>query len=72
MDLFLRNTDVDVDAAVASGDISPVNSWLGERIWQYGCLKKPSELIRAALGGDFDPGYYTAYLEAKNRAVYRL
>ena len=63
---------VDVDAAVASGDISPVNSWLCERIWKYGSLKKPSELIRGALGGEFDPSYYTDYLEAKLCEVYRL
>ena len=54
------------------GDISPVNSWLCERIWKYGSLKKPSELIRGALGGEFDPSYYTDYLEAKLCEVYRL
>ena len=63
---------VDVDAAVASGDISPVNTWLCERIWKYGSLKKPSELMRGALGGEFDPSYYTDYLEAKLCEVYRL
>lgn len=62
----------DPDAAVASGDITPVNAWLGECIWQYGGLKTPSELMREALGGDFDPGYYTDYLEAKMREVYRF
>ena len=62
----------DVDAAVASGDLAPVRDWLGERIWRHGSLIKPTELMRSALGGEFDASYYTRYLEAKMREVYKL
>ena len=62
----------DVDAAVASGDLAPVRSWLGERIWSHGSLRKPTELMRSALGGEFDASWYTNYLEAKMREVYKL
>ena len=59
-------------AAVASGDLAPVRSWLGERIWSHGSLRKPTELMRSALGGEFDASWDTNYLEAKMREVYKL
>lgn len=62
----------DVDKAVASGDLAPVRDWLGERIWRHGGLIEPGKLMESALGGQFDPLYYTDYLEAKMREVYRL
>ena len=62
----------DVDAAVAAGDLAPVRDWLGERIWRHGSLIKPAELMRSALGGEFDASWYTNYLEAKMREVYKL
>lgn len=62
----------DVDAAVTYGDLAPVRDWLGERIWRHGSLIKPTELMRSALGGEFDASYYTRYLEAKMREVYKL
>lgn len=62
--------DVDMDGCIAAGDFKPINGWLEERIWKYGCLYKPSELIENALGEPFDPKYYADYLEAKARDVY--
>lgn len=64
--------DVDIDAAVASGDISPINDWLCERIWRHGALTEPSKLMEAALGGPLDPAYYTDHLEARMKEVYRF
>ena len=64
--------DVDIDAAVASGDISPINEWLCERIWRHGALTEPSKLMEAALGGPLDPAYYTDHLEARMKEVYRF
>ena len=66
---FLKQ-DVDVDAAVARGDLAPVNAWLGERIHRHGCLLQPAELM-AQFGG-FDPKYYTDYLTKKFSALYKL
>lgn len=67
----MRET-VDVDGCVQRGDLTPVNEWLGEHIWQYGCLYEPGELLERAVGAKFDPAYYTDYLEKKLSEVYRL
>ena len=58
----MRET-VDVDACARRGDLAPINAWLGEHIWQYGCLYEPGELFERAAGAKFDPTYYTDYLE---------
>lgn len=63
---------VDVDKCVAAGDLKPVTAWLGERIHQYGNLLKPAELLRNAMGAEFDPNCYVAYLTKKYTELYRL
>ena len=63
---------VDVEAAVAAGDLSPVTRWLEEHIWKYGKLYDPMELLEKALGEPFDPKYFTDYLEEKFTRIYGL
>ena len=63
---------VDVDAAVRSGDLSPVTGWLEDHIWKFGCLYDPIELLEKAVGAPFDPKYYTDYLEEKFTRIYGL
>lgn len=63
---------VDVDAALAAGDVTPVTSWLAEHIWQYGKSKDSQQVIAGACGEPFDPTYYTRYLDGKFRALYGL
>ncbi len=58
--------------AVARGDLSPVTGWLKERIHQYGSLKKPCEILPAAMGGPLDAGVYTGYLKKKYGELYHL
>ncbi|MDO4564048.1 MAG: carboxypeptidase M32 [Clostridia bacterium] len=70
--LDCMNQDMDVFAQVKSGDLQPIIDWLSERIYRYGCLKKPGELIELCCGAPFDPKYYTEYLEAKFKRVYQL
>ena len=48
------------------------NDWLCERIWKYGRLRKPSELLESALGCPFDPNCYAEYLESKFTELYNL
>ena len=71
---YLRTLEgeFDVFGAVASGDLAPVRSWLGEKIWRYGSSKDPSWLVEHACGGPFDPSCYTEYLAGKYRAIYGL
>ena len=70
--LGVMKRDVDVDACAAAGNLAPVNDWLCERIWKYGRLRKPSELLESALGCPFDPNCYAEYLESKFTELYNL
>ena len=67
----MRET-VDVDACEKNGDLAPINSWLCEHIWQYGCLYKPAELLERVFETPFDPKYYLDYLETKFTEIYGL
>ena len=64
--------DVDVWATVAKGDLSPVTAWLTEKVHQYGHLKKPCDLLPAAMGGPLDATVYTGYLKKKFTELYKL
>ena len=64
--------DVDVRSTVAKGDLSPVTAWLTEKIHQYGELKKPQEMLPAAMGGPLDATVYTGYLKKKFGELYNL
>ena len=63
--------DLDVDAVVRSGDLTPINNWLEDRIWKHGCMKDPVALFESVCG-KFDPACYVAYLEKKFTEVYGL
>ena len=63
---------VDVDACLAKGDFGPINEWNSEHIWKHGSLFESGEMLRNALGGEFDPKYYTDYLEKKYSALYGI
>ncbi len=67
----MRET-VDVEKCLRDGDFKPINNWNREHIWKYGCLKNPDVLLLEALGEDFDPTYYTDYLEKKYSEIYQL
>ena len=64
--------DLDVWSTVAAGDLGPVTAWLAEKIHQYGCLKKPQDLLPSAMGGPLDAAVYTGYLKKKYGELYRL
>ena len=61
---------VDVDKCLAEGDFGPINAWNSEHIWKHGSMFESGELLRNALEGEFDPKYYTDYLEKKYCALY--
>ena len=67
----MRET-VDVDAAIASGDLSPINDWNRENIWKHGSLYTPAEILDRVLGAPFDAKYYVDYLNKKYTALYGL
>lgn len=63
---------MDFDGVCASGDLSPIRGWLGEKIWQWGRMKDSGELIQEACGEPFSPTYYTDYLTEKFSTLYKL
>lgn len=64
--------EIDVWGNVSCGNMKPVTDWLGEKIHKYGCLLKPAELLRNAIGGEFDPQCYVQYLTSKFTELYHL
>ena len=71
---FLRRMkeSVDVSDCLRRGDFAPINAWLREHIWRFGCLYRPGELFERAAGEAFDPTVFTTYLEEKFGALYGL
>lgn len=62
--------DVEVERCIANGDLQPIVDWLTDKIWQYGLVKKPNELILSACGAEFDPQYYIDYITEKINSIY--
>jgi len=56
---------------LASGDLSPISGWLKEKVWRYGRMKDPADLLRDSCG-PFDVHCYTSYLESKFTKIYQL
>lgn len=71
---FLRKMEetVDVEDCLQRGDFTPINQWLRQRIWKYGCTLRPGELFEQAAGEPFDPTAFTDYLEKKYTRLYAL
>lgn len=63
---------VDVEACLEKGDFAPINNWNRERIWQYGSLYTPAQLLERVLGAPFDPAPYVDYLRRKVCDVYGI
>lgn len=70
--LYHMKKELDVDALVAEGKIETVVEWLTDKIYKYGMLKKPDELIMNACGEEFNPDYYIDYLTEKFKKIYEL
>ena len=64
--------ELNVRETVEKGDLRPVTAWLTEKIHQYGSLKKPQDLLPAAMGGPLDAAVYTGYLKKKFGELYGL
>ena len=64
--------DVAVDECVRAGDFRSVSVWLTEKIWRFGQLLTPAEVLSNALGESFDPTVFCDYLEEKYTELYNL
>lgn len=68
----MRREGVPFDDACAGGDLSPICSWLRERVWRWGRAKDSGEILRDATGEDLEPRHYTDYLRDKFTELYQL
>jgi carboxypeptidase Taq len=59
-------------AKVEAGELHPVKDWLTERIYRYGKLRSPSELVRTVTGEPLNPQYLVDYLTKKYSDIYKL
>jgi len=64
--------DIDIEATIASGNLRPIVEWLEERIYRFGSMLDPDDVIMNCCGEPFDPTYFTDYLSAKFKAIYDL
>lgn len=70
--LYHMEQQIPVWDCVARGDLKPIVEWLTEKIYKYGKLLTPEELLLNACGEPFDPSYYIKYLKEKYAAIYSL
>ncbi len=63
---------LDWKGTLSAGDLSPIRTWLHDRVWQYGRLKDPADIMKDACGEPFNPRHYANYLTEKYTALYNL
>ena len=71
---FLKKmkSEIDTDKCLTCGDFSSINSWNLNRIWKYGKLYEPGEVLLRVLEEPFDPNIFADYLEEKYSEIYNL
>ncbi len=70
--LAAMEKEFDPWADVEKGDLSRVTAWLGDKIHRHGKLLTPPQLLKNAIGADFDPHCYVDYLTKKFTKLYNL
>ncbi|WP_261381736.1 carboxypeptidase M32 [Paenibacillus cremeus] len=62
----------DLDELVAAGNLIPIKSWLADKIYQYGKLLTPAEIVQQVTGEELNPEYLVDYLREKYTDIYKL
>ncbi|MEL0623247.1 carboxypeptidase M32 [Marinomonas arenicola] len=60
----MTNT-VDFDAAIQSGDLSPIFQWLSDNIWSQASLHTTDELVKRATGETLNAAHFRKHLEGR-------
>ncbi|MEL0612856.1 carboxypeptidase M32 [Marinomonas arenicola] len=60
----MTNT-VDFDAAIQSGDLSPIFQWLSDNIWSQASLHTTDELVKRATGETLNAAHFKKHLEGR-------
>jgi carboxypeptidase Taq len=61
----IRQRHPDMDARIASGDLSPVMDWLDANIWSQASRWSTDELVRRATGEPLNARHFRKHLEAR-------
>lgn len=61
----IRRAHPDLDAQVASGNLSPIFEWLDTHIWRQASRWETSALVRRATGEALNPAHLRAHLERR-------
>jgi carboxypeptidase Taq len=62
----------DFDAIVMKGELTKIKEWLSGKIYKYGKLLEPSEILKQVTGEEINSKYLTDYLENKYTDIYKL
>jgi carboxypeptidase Taq len=62
----------EMEADVAAGRLLPIKQWLSDKIYRFGKLRDPGELVREITGEPLNPDYLVDYLEVKYKDIYRI
>lgn len=57
---------------IRQGNFTPLNDWMREHIWQWGCCFTAGELVQRVTGSGLDAGPFLAYLDRKYSPLYGL
>ena len=68
----LRKAFPDFDERLAHGDTAFVLGWLRERMYRYGAIYQPEELMTRVTGEAPNPKYFERYLTQKFERIYDL
>jgi carboxypeptidase Taq len=60
------------EALIAEGNLEPIKTYLSDKIYQYGKLLTPTEIIVQVTGEELNPEYLMNYLEEKYKKIYGL
>lgn len=69
---FHLKKDIDVLEPLTCEKMLEIKTWLKEKFHQYGASLYPQDLLKQALGEEFNPDYYINYLIYKYKEVYNL
>lgn len=67
-----RKEVADFDKLIARGELQKIKQWLADKVYQYGKLMEPEELVRKITGEAIDPRYLVEYLENKYKNIYEF
>jgi carboxypeptidase Taq len=66
----MLNQIPDAEEKLASGDVTPISSWLKKNIYDQGRFYTSSEICRQATGRELDTSYFIDYVSVKMEKIH--